>query len=162
MAYAAYDAVGAALLGTALAAAAVVDVRTRTVPRAFVGAVVAVQCAFLVSTCGNLPSFFRSTADPLVSGAAVLLVLSGAGLILALRAAGTADAGIGGGDVKLLSALGFSMGFNGVLICLFAACLAALAYCLLRGRGAGEAFPFVPFIALGFAVAVAWGWGSSP
>lgn len=62
----------------------------------------------------------------------------------------------GGGDIKLMAALGLFLGVERGLVCLLAACVLSLLYAGVRtvvGRDRVRTMPFGPFIALGALVA---------
>ncbi|MFJ8527298.1 prepilin peptidase [Bacillus sp. NPDC094106] len=86
-----------------------------------------------------------SWTDGLVGGGIILLVLYLVRLIY--------PNGLGGGDVKLLSLLGFIIGTKGILMTLcLASCLSLCFFgicMLLKRMNAREPLPFGPFIALG-------------
>jgi leader peptidase (prepilin peptidase)/N-methyltransferase len=82
-----------------------------------------------------------------------LVAVSGPMLLLAMLRQGS----LGGGDVKLMAAAGFLLGWQGVLL---AACLGTLAggayaVWLMAARGArlADRFPFGPALAAGIATA---------
>lgn len=68
----------------------------------------------------------------------------------------TGREGLGGGDLKLLAALGAWLGISAIPGVLFwGAALGVLAGLLLQHRGA-QAYPFGPFLALGGMIMVWW------
>lgn len=64
----------------------------------------------------------------------------------------------GGGDIKLIGAVGLLFGFSKVFeIFIFSALIFAvfgLIYLLIKGKGKSLAFPFVPFIFLGSLIEI--------
>ncbi|HET7628311.1 MAG TPA: prepilin peptidase [Bacillales bacterium] len=78
------------------------------------------------------------------------------GFLVPMAAAWLSSGKIGGGDVKLLTLLGFMLGLPGVLTTLFFACLSGLLYsCVRIGIGwmkNDEPIAFGPFIALGAVI----------
>jgi leader peptidase (prepilin peptidase)/N-methyltransferase len=69
--------------------------------------------------------------------------------------------GFGGGDLKYAAAIGFFIGWElsivAVETALVTGALAGTVYALLTRKGLRIRFPFAPFLALGFAVAVLYG-----
>ena len=65
----------------------------------------------------------------------------------------TGREGMGGGDIKLLAMIGAMIGWQGILLTLFAASaigtLAGLLLMLRSGKGMKLAIPFGPFLAMG-------------
>lgn len=79
-------------------------------------------------------------------------------LLLALAVPG----GFGGGDIKLMFALGLLLGWKRTLLAAFLAILAGGGYAvflLLRGHDRKMQFAFGPFLCLGAAIALLWGDG---
>lgn len=56
---------------------------------------------------------------------------------------------MGGGDIKLVSVIGFHLGFGKTFLGLIFACVFGLVFALATGRKKGAAFPFGPFLVLG-------------
>lgn len=129
-----------------LGVASVIDIRKRKVPN--------LLCV-LAALCGLLPPVRPCIAGMLVA--------------LPMLMVGAVSGGIGGGDVKLVAALGFSMGLERTVIMLIAGLVIMLAVDALRcvpgkvrekegraplGKNA-RAYPLVPFLFAGhLAVAV--------
>jgi len=69
--------------------------------------------------------------------------------------------GFGGGDLKYATAIGLFCGWElsivAVETALITGALAGTAYALLTRKGLRIRFPFAPFLALGFAVALLYG-----
>lgn len=65
--------------------------------------------------------------------------------------------GLGGGDVKLMAAAGFLLGWRSACVATFigtvSACIVMLPLSRHRGDGASREFPFAPFLSLGILVA---------
>lgn len=59
---------------------------------------------------------------------------------------------LGGGDVKLIAASGLLLGFDKIVIGIFAGCILAIVFLLFRImlKGQKKIFAFGPFLALGF------------
>ena len=119
-----------------LLACAVRDARTRTIPNAF---------PLAVAACCLIPPMEMHPGGILAA--------------LPLFVAALTCGGVGGGDVKVLAALGLVFGLNKAfwiltvaLVCLVA--WNALMRLLRRGEGA---YPFVPFLfAASFMAALIW------
>lgn len=54
---------------------------------------------------------------------------------------------MGGGDIKLIAALGLHFGINGTLFIIVLACAAALIFAAVTHKDRETAFPFVPMLA---------------
>ena len=167
-----------------LAWASAIDLRERRIPNKLVAAmaalwlavrvllaVMAVACsvgafgsgvqagdaalAASVATMGIFP-FGLTLIDGLVGA----LVLGGGSLAVSLAFEYFAQhPSMGGGDIKLLVAVGLFLGWERGLWCLFAACLVVLAMQAVSrvregGKGIGsQTFPFAPAILVGVAIA---------
>ncbi len=74
--------------------------------------------------------------------------------------AGTRGQGMGFGDVKLAGAMGFLLGYPGIVVALYAAFLTGAAVgvilILARAKGLKSRIAFGPFLLLGAAVAFFW------
>lgn len=69
--------------------------------------------------------------------------------------------GLGGGDVKLAGAVGFLLGWERLLLGLVIATIpaAVIMSVLSKGKtGEDRQFPFAPFLTVGFAVSMLFGW----
>jgi len=123
---------------TSSVAAAVVDLRTRHVPNALTGAAAAVGVALAVTGAGHIGI-----------GAA----LAGGVIGLTLMLPGYLFGSTGGGDVKLLAALGTLLGPQRIFVAFFGMAigggLIALAIAAYRRRLRNEMFAYAPAIALG-------------
>lgn len=95
---------------------------------------------------------FRALLTSCIGAAGCFLILLAAALL------SKDGAGLGGGDIKLMTALGFIYGPAGAAgILLIAAPLAAVAACMARRKKGLRplGLPFVPFLALGTLAATA-------
>lgn len=79
------------------------------------------------------------------------VVLPGAMLLLCL----SSKLIIGGGDIKLVAALGFVLGLPGVFLSVYISIIAFLVVYLIFWRNAKHAYPLGPFLSAG-ALAVTW------
>ncbi len=150
------------VLAAALAAAAVADLARRVIPNGCVAAVLGsgVARALLGAAVGG-------RLDPLgdaALGAAVVLGVMLATAWASARLGG--EAGVGGGDVKLLSALGAWAGPVGGLVIVALSCALgvvgwasrrALEVFLVRGRTSGNGICLAPAIALAALVVLGVG-----
>lgn len=131
----------------ALVGISVVDARTKTISNQAVLAVAAIGLASLAWPLANV-----SLANRLVGVFAVSLPLLGLA---------AATGGFGGGDVKLMAAIGFTLGWQLAIFTFAAAVVAGGCYAgfLLAFRKAarGDAIAFGPFICAGAVIAAAWG-----
>jgi prepilin peptidase CpaA len=123
--------------------AAVIDLRTRRVPNGLTGASAAVGLALAISGVGRI-------------GVAASLI--GGGIGLALMLPGYLFGSTGGGDVKLLAAIGTLVGPDRIFVAYFGMAIAggllAVATALARRRFRNQTFAYAPAIALGAIVAV--------
>lgn len=122
------------LLAVGLVCAAAHDLEARVIPN---------RCVAVVAAAALVRALARRLvgAAPLASWGRMI---AGGVLVLAVMLAAAAlfqrtrgEAGVGGGDVKLLAALGFWLGPAGGLACVALSCLVALAvWAMTRGRRA--------------------------
>ena len=110
---------------------------------------------------GFIASFFLSSLSWTDS---LLGILSGGGILLAvawLYYRITGKEGMGGGDVKLLAAIGAFTGWQGVIFTVFVSSLAgSISGFILMARSGKTmkmAIPFGPFLSLGAVIYVFWG-----
>lgn len=164
--------------------ASAIDLRERRIPNKLVIAMAAlwlavrVLLAVMVSACSadafgvdaqmenaasaasvaamRVSPFGLTLGDGLVGA----LVLGGGSLAVSLAFERLAQRpSMGGGDIKLLAAVGLFLGWERGLWCLFAACLVVLAMQAVSrvregGKGIGsQTFPFAPAILVGVAIA---------
>ncbi len=148
-----------------VAVASVVDFRARRIPNACVLAAVCLWAAARIAfgvCAGSVAAVFAGAMAPWdltafdgVVGAVVL----GGGVLIATVAfeAFSGRAAMGGGDIKLLAVVGLFLGWERGVVCLFAACVAAVVASLVR-RAAGSpddgTFPFAPAILVGVVAAL--------
>ncbi|MDW7672180.1 MAG: A24 family peptidase [Bacillota bacterium] len=88
-------------------------------------------------------------------------LLLGGGFFLLIAV--VSNGGMGGGDIKLMAALGFWFGWQGILMVMFLAFIiggvAAVGFLIARKKGRKEMLPFGPFIALGTYLTALYGSG---
>ena len=135
-----------------LIAAAVVDARRRVIPDGISVGIVAVHVLAIA-----LASAAGVDALPLVGAAAVGGAAIGGGLLLftLVYERLVQPGAFGGGDIKLMAALGFSLGWERSLAVLLGACIvfagwmgARLLLAHVHGREALHNGPFAPALAL--------------
>ncbi len=170
-----------------LAAITVVDVRQRRIPNVLSGGLAALWVVWRVVLgfagehmgLGFGAEFIAPAPTVLVppgleivgasfAGGIIGAVILGGGLLIltVLYEAITHKESFGGGDIKLMAALGLFLGAERGLICLLAACALSLIYAGVRHGAASRSardgevesglqatMPFGPFIALGTLVA---------
>lgn len=150
-----------------LMGAALVDLDSFTIPNGFIIAAIAIWAASVWFARVPVDGTFGvgSLFAPLVGfgwmavaldGLAGAVVVGGGILVFSLLFdAVTKRASLGGGDVKLLFAVGLFLGLAGSLLNLLVACVLGLAFAVVRGLSAGgsvesfgtKAIPFGPAIA---------------
>ena len=130
------------VIASSLAAAAI-DLRTRRVPNALTAGTAVAGLAIAGAGIG-----FTGVTAAVIGG------IVGFALLLP----GYIWGGTGGGDVKLLAALGTLLGPNGIVLAFLATAmtggLLALAIALLRRRFRNETFAYAPAIAVGALIAL--------
>lgn len=167
-----------ALFAAFLIAAAIIDARKRIIPNGIIVALIALWLIGLVATTAALCATGTPLPDALAAprppldlpsvNAIVAALLFGGGSLLATTALErtTGRFAMGGGDIKLLFAIGLFLGIEREATALLLACVTFIACALLASlvpaklRAAAspsevdrgtlrEPFPFGPFIALG-------------
>ena len=122
-------------------AAAVIDLRTRRVPNALTGAAAAIGVVLALTGAGRI-----GIAASIVGGV----------IGLALMLPGYLFGATGGGDVKLLAAVGTLLGPERILFAFFRMAIGggviALVLAAWRGRLRNEMFAYAPAIGAVFAV----------
>ena len=139
-------------IGVVLACVAVVDLRKRIIPNPLVGLLLAGHAVRIAveAWCGDAAGLVAES----FSGMALMVVALGAAALVGkmLRL----EDGIGGGDIKLLWALGFCLGPLRAMAITFVACLTGLGLARLPAMQDGPpgTFPFAPSIMVAFAIVV--------
>ena len=132
-------------------AAAVSDVKSKTIPN---GLVLAMLAGWVITA---VPRLFADTgsAIPIFTGALAGFALGGGLFLLAYL---ISRKGLGGGDVKFMAAAGLYLGFDGVLPAMLCgtvlAGIAGLALILLKKIGRKDAIPLAPFLYAGILMTV--------
>ena len=135
-----------AALAFMLCAAAGHDLVLRRIENATVLAVVLLRAWELVlAGIADPASFAAQCASSRAGGAVVLAVLLSTARIMER---GTGSAGIGGGDVKLLAALGLCLGWEAGLAVTGLASILLVLHRLAPRTRRGDAFAFAPYIAV--------------
>ena len=130
-------------VSTCSLAAAVIDLRTRHVPNALTGAAAAVGFVLALTGAGRV-----GIAASIVGGV----------IGLALMMPGYLFGATGGGDVKLLAAVGTLLGPQRIFFAFFGMAIGggviALAIAAYRGQLRNQMFAYAPAIAVGAIFAV--------
>ena len=150
--------------------ATVCDIKTRTIPH---GVPLLLGVIWVIDVCGaaTIPtkSWKMSIGGSLMRSACMLMVLLATSKFFILI---TKQAGIGGGDIKMLSSLALILGFEDLCVVIFSACASSVMFFFLaafvntirkregvkkRSMSSLEAirkttFPFAPFVLLGVAI----------
>ncbi|MDO5106944.1 MAG: prepilin peptidase, partial [Coriobacteriaceae bacterium] len=135
-----------AALAFMLCAAAGHDLVLRRIENGTVLAVVLLRVWELVlAGIADPPSLAAQCAFSIAGGAVVLAVLLGTARIMER---GTGSAGIGGGDVKLLAALGLCLGWEAGLATVGLSCLLMVLHRFAPRTRRADAYAFAPYIAV--------------
>jgi leader peptidase (prepilin peptidase) / N-methyltransferase len=142
------DLVPALVLLATLVAITAIDLDRQLIPDVI--SLPGIAVGLLLSMITGRPGWLDSLLGVLVGGGIFLLI------IVASRG------GMGGGDMKLGAMLGAFLGWKLVLVAILLGVLAggavAIGLLALRRKGRKDAVPFGPFLALGGAVSLLWGW----
>lgn len=109
----------------------------------------------LLALCGIIAILQsgRSLSDALLS----LIIVSGPLFIIAL----ITDGGIGGGDIKLMAAMGLCLGSLQVVLAFFIGCISAAIFSVIllstQKLSRRSMIPLSPFLAFGCSIAIYWG-----
>ena len=125
------------LTGSCLLAASLVDIDSMELPDGFTVAI----ALFAMLKAGAHP---EQQLD-MVIGALIALPLL---LLVLLMDKIKQTETMGGGDIKLLAALGLHFGWKGTLFLLIAACIAGLVFAALTRKEKDVPFPFGPMLAI--------------
>ncbi len=148
------DAAELALLFLLLLTVSLTDLDARVIPNPCVGAVVLLRAGALAARVPEGAAGVANAAGSLASGVAMLALLL-VSTRVARRLLG--EAGMGAGDLKLLSALALFTGFERGLLLLALASALGLAHGLcLRARLGERGFPWGPGIALAAWLVLLW------
>ena len=131
-----------------LFAASVTDIRERKIPNWLVASIVGLwlvwRTALIALGAVEPVSLAGSFGGAIVFAAGLLIVTA-----IAERLTGKFM--MGGGDIKLLAAVALFLGFNGILVALFVACLISFAYAAAHLK---RGIPFAPCIMGGTLLAM--------
>ena len=153
--------------------ATVCDIKTRTIPH---GVPLLLGVIWVIDVCSaaTIPtkSWKMSIGGSLMRSACMLMVLLATSKFFILI---TKQAGIGGGDIKMLSSLALILGFEDLCVVIFSACALSVMFFFLasfvntiRKREGDKkqrmssleairktTFPFAPFVSLGVVICFA-------
>lgn len=156
------EAVAAVALAAVLLCLSLTDLEARIIPNCLVGTVVLLNVGRTAAAwaLGGVPAALTMFADSLL-GAAVVAIPLAVSAVAASHLLG--ETGMGGGDVKLLVALGLYVGWRSALPLLALACLLGIAGAPATSRWGqreagermGTTFPFGPAIALACMIVLA-------
>ena len=139
-----------AVWGGLLLAVALADAAKRIIPDLLLAALAANRLVWLLL----LGEEVKTAALSALGGCAVAAALLG--LVLAGEKL-TGQELMGGGDIKLMFALGLYFDWPRQLLTLLVGCLLGLVWAAAGRRGRGTAIPFGPFLALGAAATLCFG-----
>lgn len=151
-----------------LLAAAVVDIRTRTIPNGMVLALAfawgVLQISLMVNALVSGDAPLAGAVAGAAAGSAIAAVAFGMTLFIVVAVCERAAKKylFGGGDIKLLTATALFLGIPAMLVALLAACVISLLYDIipriqakLRTRAhKANGIPFAPCLACGTALAL--------
>ncbi len=104
-------------------------------------------------------TYGRVSGNGLTIGQVALGVLIGGGFFLVVAV--VTNGGMGGGDIKLMAALGLWFGWKGILIVMFLSFViggvVSVGLLIARKAGRKQMVPFGPFIAIGAYLAALYG-----
>ena len=150
--------------------ATVCDIKTRTIPH---GVPLLLGALWVIDVCSAVTTpakgWEMSVGGSLMRSACMLMVLLATSKFFILI---TKQAGIGGGDIKMLSSLALILGFEDLCVVIFSACALSVMFFFLasfvntiRKREGDKkqrmssleairkiTFPFAPFVSLGVVI----------
>lgn len=117
-----------------------------------------VLCILVLSVIHKTVNYFLYGISPgLINSFLGLLVAGGLFVAIVLLSRG----GMGGGDVTLMGALGFVLGFKNILLNIFLSfvlgAIISIALLAAKIKTRKDPIPFGPFIVLGFFITSLWG-----
>lgn len=140
------------LMSSILLAVIFIDLKEMIIPDSLVLSILALSIIHKA-----LNYFLYGISPNLISSFLGLLVAGGLFLAIVIISRG----GMGGGDVTLIGALGFVLGFKYIFLCIFLSFIlgAIISIILLatKIKKRKDPIPFGPFIVLGFFMTVLWG-----
>lgn len=140
------------LMSSVLLSIIFIDLKEMIIPDSLV------LCILVLSVIHKAVNYFLYGKSPeLISSFLGLLVAGGLFVAIVLLSRG----GMGGGDVTLMGALGFVLGFKNILLNIFLSFVlgAIISIVLLAAKikTRKDPIPFGPFIVLGFFITSLWG-----
>jgi len=127
-------------------AAAIYDFKLQLIPNAIPLAIVGIRILFIIAEQIIYGDAVIGFMYSFVGGAVGFLVLYVAGRL--------SKGGIGGGDIKLVAALGFLCGFRAMFttltLALLVCALFSIPYVIAKKERLSDSLPFGPFIYVGF------------
>ena len=141
-----------ALVSSVLIAIAIIDLKEQIIPDSLVISIIVLTILYKV-----LNYFLYNESSEILESVLGFLVAGGLFLAIAIFSRG----GMGGGDVTLISALGFILGIKQILLVIFLSFLygAIISIFLLstKLKTRKDPIPFGPFIILGFFTTIFYG-----
>jgi len=132
----------------AVLAAAVIDLKTRTIPNTISLALLGIRLILFIFECIFTDQAVGYLVSSIIGGFLCALVL-----IIANK---FSKGGIGGGDIKLLACVGFMCGlyvvFSTLLLALVACIIVSGILLVLKKCTAKDHMPFGPFIYIGYSI----------
>lgn len=138
------------ILAISLFYLASLDIKSRIVPNRILLILTAVRILCFLPEAVLYPGYLGGFISASLLGAAAAMLILLAGNFICKQ-------GMGFGDIKLFGVIGFYVGPQTILGVLFFSLIFAAVYSivfmLMKKIGAKDEIPFVPFVAIGFAVA---------
>jgi leader peptidase (prepilin peptidase)/N-methyltransferase len=140
------------LMSSALVSITIIDLKEMIIPDCLVISVLVIS---IIHKCCNY--FMYGISPEIINSIVGLLVAGGIFLAIVLLSRG----GMGGGDVTLIGALGFVLGFKivflNILLSFVLGAIISVFLLATKIKTRKDPIPFGPFIVLGFFLTVLWG-----